>query len=95
MATVSSKQFTINVSDVVKGLIMAVLVPVMTIISQSLEAGSLTFDWKAISIAAVAGFVGYIVKNFLTPTSITVKPVSNEEAEAVKKGEAEVVVQTK
>jgi len=92
MATVTSKQFTVNLRDVIKGLLMAVLVPVVTIISQSLEAGSLTFNWKAITIAALSGFVGYLVKNFLSPTQITITPASNEQAEAVKSGDAEVVV---
>ena len=55
---------------------MAILTPVITIIAQSLNAGVLTFDYKAIGIAALSGFVAYLTKNFFTPASIVtpVKP---------------------
>ncbi len=93
MATVTtSKQFSLNLSDLWKGLIMAVLVPAATIITQSLDAGTLTFNWKAIVIAALSGFIGYIIKNFLTPPAIVVKNVDNEMIDKVKDGEASVSV---
>lgn len=92
MATVTSKQFTLNTRDIIRGIIMAVAVPVVTIITQSLDAGNLTFNWKAIAIAALSGFFGYLVKNFLSPTEITIVPASKEEAEQVKSGDAEVKV---
>jgi hypothetical protein len=64
-----SPLFTINWHDVLKGLIMAVLTPAVFIIQQTLQNGTLTFNWKSIGMAAVAGGVGYIIKNFLTPES--------------------------
>ncbi len=67
----TSKLFSLNTQDFLKGILMAVLVPVMTIITQSLQAGNLTFDWKAIGIAAIAGFVAYLTKNFFTPPVAT------------------------
>lgn len=67
----TSKLFTINFQDIAKGLLMAVIVPVIAIIEQSLQAGNLTFDWKVIGGAALAGGMGYLAKNFFTPSVIT------------------------
>jgi hypothetical protein len=63
-----SKQGTLSMSDIVRGLIMAVLTPAVLIIQQSLEAGTLTFNWKQIAMASVAGGFAYLVKNFFEPT---------------------------
>lgn len=90
--TTSSKQFTLNLNDFWKGLIMAVLTPVVTIVYQSIEAGSLTFNWKAILMAAVAGFMGYLMKNFFDKPKIVVTDVNKEHLEAVEKGTADVKV---
>ena len=67
----TSSLFSLNWADVAKGLLMAVLVPVFAIITQSLQAGNLTFDWKVIGGAALAGFLGYLTKNFFTPPATT------------------------
>ena len=61
-----SNRFTLEGNDWLKGLVMAILVPVLVIVQQSIDAGSLTFNWKVIGMAALAGLVGYIVKNFLS-----------------------------
>jgi hypothetical protein len=47
---------------------MAVLTPAILIIQQSLEAGTLTFNWKHIAMASVAGGFAYLVKNFFEPS---------------------------
>jgi hypothetical protein len=93
MATVTtSKQFRLNLNDWWKGLIMAVLTPVFTIITQSLDAGTLTFNWKSIVIAAMAGMMAYLAKNFFTKPEIVIKNASDETVEAVKSGDAEVKI---
>ena len=56
----------LNWNDFGKGLIMAVLTPVVLIIQESVSAGTLTFNWNAIGIAAVAGGVAYLIKNLFT-----------------------------
>lgn len=58
--------FQLNSKDFLRGLIMAVVVPVLVLIQNSVSAGTLTFDWKQLAIAAVSGFVAYLLKNFLT-----------------------------
>lgn len=93
MATVStSNQFTLNTRDIVKGLIMAVILPVLTIIQSSIANGVLTFDWKVIGIAAVSGFVAYIIKNFFSPAEIVLTNPSKATVDAVKEGDARVTI---
>lgn len=69
----TSKKFRLNWQDYVKGIVVAILTPVIFIIQNSLDAGTLSFNWKQIGIAAVAGFVAYLVKNFFTPSQTIVK----------------------
>lgn len=64
-----STLFSLNLKDALRGLIIAILTPVFVIIQQSVTAGTLVFDWKAITIAAIGGFLAYITKNFLTDTT--------------------------
>jgi hypothetical protein len=45
---------------------MAVLTTVITIIYQTVEAGSLTFDWKSIGTMALTSALAYIMKNLFT-----------------------------
>lgn len=63
----SSPLFSLNKSDLIKGLLMAALTPVVYTIQTSLEAGQLSFDWHNILIAALSGGLAYLLKNFLTP----------------------------
>ena len=88
--TTTSKQFTINISDILRGLIMAVIIPVLTIIMNSINQGSLTFNWTQITIAAIGGLIGYLIKNFFTPGAVTIQ--NPELAQKVKEGDAEVKV---
>ena len=60
---------SLDFKDLVKGLLMAILTPALLIVQQSLELGSLTFNWKQIAMASIAGAVAYLVKNFLTNSS--------------------------
>jgi len=73
---ITSQKYSLNWRDVSKGLIVAALTPVLVIIQNSLDAGSLTFNWKNIGISAVAGMLAYLVKNFFTPAQVitTEKP---------------------
>ena len=61
-----SNIFSINVKDFLKGLVMAVIAPVLVAVQQSLSAGELTLNWRALGMTAIAAFVGYLVKNFFT-----------------------------
>jgi len=91
----SSKQFTLNFRDVLKGLIVAVILPVINVIYESIQAGSFEFDWKRIGLLAAGGFIAYIIKNFLTPAEVVVTGVKNDTIDDIKAGDAEVKVMTK
>lgn len=67
MKNKKSNFLSLNWRDVLQGLIMATLTPIIFIIQQSLDAGNLTFDWKKIGITALAGGVAYLVKKFFSP----------------------------
>lgn len=90
--TTTSKQFTINLTDIWKGLLVAVITPVLTVVLDSLNSGSLTFDWKHIGITALTAGIAYIIKNFLSTSKIVVHDATPEVVEAVKDGNAEVKV---
>lgn len=75
----TSKQFSLNIKDVLKGIVVAILTPVIVVIQSSLDAGSLSFNWQQIGMAAVAGFVAYLAKNFFTPAQTIVKKVNDDE----------------
>ncbi|MEO6610758.1 MAG: hypothetical protein ABIT05_01455 [Chitinophagaceae bacterium] len=87
----TSTQFSLDIRDGLKGLLVAVITPVFTVIINSLEAGSLTFNWKAIAITALTAGLAYVLKNFLTPAKVVVSNAS----EAVKDAVVETVNETK
>lgn len=89
--TTTSQQYSLGTTDFLKGLLVAVITPVITIIITSLNAGQLVFDWKAIGITAVGAALAYLVKNFFTPSAIVVKAPA-ETVEKVKEGDATVKV---
>ena len=62
-----SKFLSLNWLDIGKGLVMAILTPVVVIVQQTISTGVLTFDWEIIGIAAISGGFAYLVKNFFTP----------------------------
>lgn len=90
--TTTSKQFSLNLSDWWKGLLMAILVPVIAVISDSISRGSLNFDWHLILVSAIGGLLAYLTKNWLTPSAIVIKNAPSETVDAVKSGEATVKV---
>lgn len=66
MKKLPSNLYSVGVKDFLKGLVMAVVVPALLAIQQSLSAGVLTINWKALGTAAIASFIGYLIKNFFT-----------------------------
>jgi putative exporter of polyketide antibiotics len=62
----NSTFLNLNSTDFLKGLIMAVLSTVITVVYQTVEAGSLVFDWKAIGTMALTTAIAYIMKNLFT-----------------------------
>lgn len=61
-----SKFLNLNSSDFIKGLIVAVLGTVISMVYSVLQTNSLEFDWKAIGMAALTSGMAYIMKNLFT-----------------------------
>ena len=78
---VSSNQFAINIKDIAKGFIIAVLGAVLTVVQTSLDAGSIDIDWSKTLVVGVTAGVAYLIKNFFEPAQVRTV-VSNEEAKA-------------
>jgi len=60
---------SLNSKDFLKGLVMAVLTAVISIVYTSVQAGSLEFDWKTIGLTALSSALAYIMKNLFTNSS--------------------------
>ncbi|MHB8207969.1 hypothetical protein [Mucilaginibacter sp.] len=72
----TSNLYSIDLKDLAKGLVVAVGSAVVATIQTSLQAGSLSFNWKLIGTVALGAGITYIGKNFFTPPSIKT-PVNN------------------
>ena len=62
----NSTFLNINLNDLGKGLILAVLTSVLTVIYTTVQAGSLTFNWSLIATTALTSALSYLLKNLLT-----------------------------
>ena len=65
-----SNFLSLGAKDILKGLLMSVLTPVVVLVQQSIEAGNLVFDWKSLLIAGVGGGLAYLIKNFFTKPNL-------------------------
>lgn len=75
-----NNMFKLKLRDFLKGVLMAIGVPVLLIIQQSIATGSMTFNWQQIWMAAIGGFVAYLAKNFLTDDVKAAEKVLEKEA---------------
>lgn len=85
-----SKFLSLNWHDVAKGLLIAVLTPILVIVQSVLASGSFVFDLKALVAVGLSGFVAYLLKNFFEgddqqqpPTISTAKAGTDDEEENV------------
>ena len=61
-----SNFLSLGVKDILRGLLIAILTPILVLIQQSIEAGNLVFEWKSLLISGVGGGLAYLIKNFFT-----------------------------
>ncbi len=76
-----SKLWALCSNDWIKGLIVAIITTPLTIIYQSVSAGTLIIDWKTIIAAALTGGIAYLLKNLSTGSGgqiLTNKEIKNE-----------------
>ncbi len=68
--------FSLKAKDWLRGLLLAVVVPALVALQQSLEAGALTINWKELTMSSIAALIAYVIKNFFTDdTMAAVKTV--------------------
>lgn len=73
----NSTFLNLNFNDFVKGLAVAVLTSVLTIVYDVVQTGSLTFDWKHIGTAAITTAIAYLLKNLFTNSTGTMLKKEN------------------
>ena len=62
-----SNFLNLNLTDLTKGLVVAVLTAVITYLYEALQSGDFTsFDWKVVGTTALIAAIGYLSKNLLT-----------------------------
>ena len=61
-----SNFLSLGAKDILRGLLIAILTPILVLIQQSIEAGNLVFEWKSLLISGVGGGLAYLIKNFFT-----------------------------
>jgi hypothetical protein len=70
---ITSKIFSLNWYDIIKALIVAILTPILVVIQNSLSMGEITINPKTILIVGLSGGLGYLIKNFFTPSQTIIK----------------------
>lgn len=61
-----TKLWRVKLSDWERAFVVAIITAPLTIILQSVNAGSLVVNWKTILAAALSGGIAYILKNLGT-----------------------------
>lgn len=72
LSNLPSSFLSLKLRDFLKGAALAVIVPALLAVQQSLQNPPI--NWKAIGITSLATFIGYLIKNLFT----------NDTKEAVK-----------
>ena len=70
----TSNLFNLNLLDLAKGFVIAVIGGALTAIQNVIGAGSFNLKWQQIGAVALTAGIAYLLKNFFTPAQIIVKP---------------------
>lgn len=82
MKRVVSERWTLQGRDWWNGLLIAVISAVLISVQQTIDAGTLAFDWKAIGMGSIAAIASYVLKNLTEPTKV-VDVATGDEAKAI------------
>ncbi len=93
--TVTASKFSLKLNDWWKGLILAVLAPALKVIIDSINEGSLAFNWGSLWKVSVAAGLAYLLKNFFDSPKVVMTGATPEQVQAVKDGAAEVKIVSK
>jgi hypothetical protein len=94
VVTASTSPKTLGVLDFLKGLGLAVGMAVLTVVENSLTAGSITFDWKNIGLIAAGTAVTYLLKNLFTAPQTTITPPPGTEVTVKIPAPGQKIIQT-
>lgn len=76
-----SKKFSLELSDFWRGLLLAVISPVLVFIQDWLT-GDNDLDWKLVAKISIGALVGYLIKNFAyEPAKVITTTETNTKAE--------------
>lgn len=74
----TSSLFNLDLKDLTKGFLVAVISAFITALQNSAAAGSIIFNWQNIGSVALAAGLSYLCKNFFTPSKIVSQANSSE-----------------
>lgn len=57
---------SVNVQDFFKGLVVAVLTAIVTVLYNTIEQGAIVFNVKQLLVTSLSAALAYIIKNYLT-----------------------------
>lgn len=72
MTAMNSDLFKLNITDLAKGLLVAVLAAVVTTLGHALNAPGFdfaTYDWSTLMSVAMTAALAYLSKNFLSDSN--------------------------
>ena len=78
----TSPLFSLNLKDLVKGLIVAIISAVLIAMQTKFQAGSITINWKATGAVALATGLSYLIKNFFTPAQSSLQQANTTQTTA-------------
>jgi membrane protein implicated in regulation of membrane protease activity len=82
----SSKLFSLNIYDFLKGLIIAILSPIIVFAQGYFANGTLDIEWQALMAVGLSGLLAYLIKNFFSDApneSRLTTSISKEDINAV------------
>lgn len=74
-----SKFLSLGWRDFLRGLIVAILTPILVLIQQYLDSGNLVFNYKILLISGIAGGLSYLIKNVFTKPDNQIKAFAAED----------------
>ena len=74
----SSKLFSLNIYDFLKGLIVAVLTPIIVFAQGYFANGTLDIEWQALMAVGLSGLLAYLIKNFFSDAPALPKVSAND-----------------
>lgn len=80
---VTNKQFRVNARDFLRGAVVAAFSGPINMLIYALSQPQFEISWKAFLKGVLAGFLGYVLKNFFMPsnTTVQIKPAAKTNVE--------------